>query len=266
MPARIPRPALRLADLPELRDLLLRLRTVRLRIVSRSMAPTLEPGDEILVEPATVDVLLPGDLLLFEHRRALLCHRLLDRSPECLVTRGDATTGDGERIGPDQVWGKVVEVRKRTGWGALQAGLRCRLAGLLRRGLTFLQASGPYRSVMRRVLAPMTSYHLGLAMGAFRHRWLRLDSPARPPHLPPAARPHLVIATCARRVAGQALLVQKAGAWRCDHLAVRLRYRGLGIETALDTWVRLLCEGPTQAGSRDHPDEVAGRPRSRRDW
>ena len=227
-------------DVPELSDLLLKLGKVRLHIASGSMAPALKPGDEIAVEPVSTEALEPGDLLLFRQNGRLICHRLVEISPGLLRTRGDATGGLGEHIASDQVLGKVVNLRRRTPWVGLKIDVKRALAPPLIRGLACLQKLKPYRWLMQPLAAPLLSYHLGVSQGAYRHKWQRVDSPAELPRLEPATRAHVLMVRCGASVAGWASLVFHNSAWQCENITVRIRYRGLGIESGLAHWAHLL--------------------------
>ena len=229
-----------LTDLPELRDLLLASGKVRLRIASRSMIPTLRPGDEIAVEPAPIEALQPGDLILFQGGRELVCHRLVAVSPGALLTRGDAGSSAGERIAPHHVLGKVVKIRKRTLWLGFKVALQSALLPPLLRWLRRLQRLETYRILLRPLIARGLSYHLGLAHGALRYEWLELPKDNGFPVLPRSARPHLLVARRGETDVGWSVLVFRDSAWRCEKLYVRLRYRGLGLEWDLGRLTRLL--------------------------
>jgi hypothetical protein len=72
---------------------------LQLRVRGRSMWPTLRPGDQVTVEPATADDLRPGDWVLLQRHEGLFLHRLLG-----FTKRGALLTkGDGHRA-PDAPW------------------------------------------------------------------------------------------------------------------------------------------------------------------
>jgi hypothetical protein len=50
---------------------------LRFRVKGESMAPTLQPGDEVFVEAASLDALRPGDLVLVQEEGRSLLHRFL---------------------------------------------------------------------------------------------------------------------------------------------------------------------------------------------
>lgn len=235
---------LTLTDVPELSDLLLRAGKVRLRIASRSMAPTLQPGDEIAVEPVSIDALRGGDLVLFEHQGALICHRLVEVSgtPPTLLTRGDAQGCGGERIDQHQVVGKVVAVQRRTLWVGLKDTLQRTLLPFLLRWLPHLQGLRAYRLLLRPFIVPFLTYQLGLAQGSRWYQWQELRTANGLPTLPPSSRHHLLVAKLRRNMAGRAYLTRTDAGWQCTQVDVRIRYRGLGIESDLTRVAHLLCK------------------------
>jgi signal peptidase I len=81
---------------------------VELRVVSSSMKPTLHIGDRVQLGPA--DDLRSGDLIVFRHGSAWICHRLLHLVGSCLSTKGDAVEGPPERIARADVVGRVTAI------------------------------------------------------------------------------------------------------------------------------------------------------------
>ena len=239
----MPFDTLALTDLPELSDLLLISGKVRLRIASGSMAPTLQPRDEIVVRPVPLEQIRVGDLILFTHQGQLICHRLVEMSAGALLTRGDTASSAGQRIGRDQVLGKVVKIRKRTVWVGLRETLRRALLPSLLRWLPRLQRVRAYRSLMRPIVTPALSYHLGLATGSRWYEWQELPKDNRFPVLPHSGRPHLLLAKRGQNVVGGGRLIFKHSEWEYEDLYVRLRSRGLGLESDLRRLSRLLVKG-----------------------
>jgi len=234
---------LALIDQPEIRDLVLASATTRLRIASRSMVPTLRPGDEIAVAPAPIVALQPGDLILFHVGRELVCHRLVGMSEGALLARGDATSSEsGELIAPHQLLGKVVEIRKRKLLAGVKATFESALLPRVLRWLRCLQGLKTYRVLLRPLVAPGLSYYLGLAQGALRYEWLQLQTDNAFPILPRSTRPHLLVGRWRGTDVGWSVLVFRDSAWRCEKLYMRLRYRGLGLEWDLGRLTRLLLQ------------------------
>lgn len=233
---------LALTEVLELSGLLLASRKVRLRIASRSMVPTLRPGDQIVVQPVSPKELRPGDLILFEHQGRLICHRLVEivgHSPTCL-TQGEAASGGGERIDHDQVLGKVVAVRTWGLWLRLTDRLRRVCEPWLLRWLPTLQRLRAYRLVLRPFLVPFVTYELGLAQGSRWYCWQELRNLDSLPALPSGARSHLLLARAGKAVAGWMHLTRSGTRWHCEDLFVRIRYRGLGLESDLSYMAGLL--------------------------
>ncbi len=72
---------------------------LRLTVQGRSMWPTLQPGDEIIVEPISRDAIQRGDWIVLRAYNGLLVHRMLGFTKD-----GDLLTkGDGHRA-PDPPW------------------------------------------------------------------------------------------------------------------------------------------------------------------
>lgn len=239
-----------LTDLPEISDLLLRHHAVNFRVAGWSMYPTLWKGDRLTAEPVSPMQLQIGDLLFFRVRFAqgarLVCHRLVAREETCgklqFVTKGDAVTGCGETIQPEQVLGKVVAVRKRWSWArashrvaalAMRLDLgREQLIQLIVQGLQYLQGLGGYRRIMRSVLSRSFAFYLGVPEGS---RWIRYHPMSRDGNasLPTERRDFHLVAELGGTYVGS--LTGKAGAegYRIETLYVRIRYRGMGVASQL---------------------------------
>ncbi|MBN1593076.1 MAG: signal peptidase I, partial [Candidatus Coatesbacteria bacterium] len=89
-----------------------------LKTAGLSMIPTLEPGDEIVVQHINVNEIKPGDLVTFKVGPEVVTHRVLKR----IETDGNLSflqKGDrGPRSFPlpaCSVIGKVVEIRPMSG-------------------------------------------------------------------------------------------------------------------------------------------------------
>ena len=86
------------------------------RVQGRSMAPTLQPGDEVIVERCTLEALQPGDLVLLQNGDQPLLHRFLG------VRRRDGQvwllTGGDQKRHLDPLWpegallGRAITVRR----------------------------------------------------------------------------------------------------------------------------------------------------------
>jgi hypothetical protein len=223
---------LALRDLPEVRALLL----------ASGMEPTLRPGDEIAVEPAPIADLRPGDLIVFQAGGELVCHRAVRIAADAVWARAEAARDCGEEVAAHRVLGRVAAIRKRRAWVGTRVVLREALRPRLLRGLQRLQALAAYRVLVRPFVAPDLAYRLGLARGAVRYEWVELDGRGGVTPLTPAARPHVLLGTRGRTAVGWSVLAFRDSSWRCEELYVRLRYRGLGVESELGRLTRLLLE------------------------
>lgn len=87
------------------------------RVISGSMAPLIAAGDEVVVERANADKLCRGDIVLYAADGAFHTHRLLARrrrrNATLLMTKGDATLNPDQPWREEQLWGKVVAIRRR---------------------------------------------------------------------------------------------------------------------------------------------------------
>ena len=52
---------------------------VRLRVFGTSMVPAVLPGDQILIQRATLEEILPGEIAVFLRAGRLFVHRVVDR-------------------------------------------------------------------------------------------------------------------------------------------------------------------------------------------
>ena len=78
------------------------------RVASWSMYPTLCKGDRLELGPT--EPLHVGDLVVFRRPFGLVCHRLVARQEQVLLTKGDACSGDPEPVMLRDVLGIVVAV------------------------------------------------------------------------------------------------------------------------------------------------------------
>jgi signal peptidase I len=78
-----------------------------------SMLPTLLPGDELLVQRASLAELVPGDMVLFKQHARWFAHRvrLVEKNGKrpCLITRGDALGADDPPVFPEDLLGRIAD-------------------------------------------------------------------------------------------------------------------------------------------------------------
>ncbi|THJ24687.1 MAG: hypothetical protein CAF45_003875 [Nitrospira sp. CG24E] len=98
-------------DLPDSLQLPLLDSMVAPRIVSSSMAPTIQAGDRLALSPPTSFTI--GTIVVFRIDTLLACHRITAIDPQgALSTRGDATQGPCEIVQPSSVIGVVAGVMR----------------------------------------------------------------------------------------------------------------------------------------------------------
>jgi GNAT superfamily N-acetyltransferase len=244
-------------ELSDPRDVLAAVGTLRVRVAGWSMYPALLKGDELTVEAVSAAALRRGDLLVFRHATgrsaALVCHRLVavehTNGDRHLVTRGDATTGSGERIRADQVIGRVVDIRRAEwrGWplapalarraDRASAWVRERLARWLERA----QRARLYRRVMRMLVARRVAVAVGVRDRSQRLRYERLVEAKDGIG---GHREFCLTAHLGRAVVATLQATRNDDGCDIEQLYVRRRYRGLGIgRRLLDAAVRLAFAG-----------------------
>ncbi|MCC6140577.1 MAG: S24/S26 family peptidase [Nitrospira sp.] len=81
-----------------------------LRVTSWSMYPALCKGDSLELGPP--DPFHAGDLIVFRTPFGLMCHRLIARQGDCVLTKGDASSGLPEQVMISDVLGIVTAVTR----------------------------------------------------------------------------------------------------------------------------------------------------------
>src|SRR2546425_2265571 len=221
------------------------------------MPPRPGRGDALPVTPATPTRLRVGDLVLFHDRGRLICHRLVAMndggSPLTPITKGDAVAAADPPLQPDQILGKVIDIRRSRfrllSWSWLDPLPlrldRCRewLIDRVAGALGVLQSLRGYRRIMRALLSRCFVYDLGLPAG----RWYRYEPIAKGRPLPPAPEGFQLLAKLVQIPVGSLRVVPTAGGYRLEALYVRVRYRGLGVASQLLTFA---CHLASQSGAR----------------
>ena len=72
-----------------------------------SMLPTLANGTRVRVEPIGARGSWPGDIVVYAHRGALVCHRVVWKSRRALLVAGDARSSVAAWVSPRRVVGRV---------------------------------------------------------------------------------------------------------------------------------------------------------------
>ena len=122
---------------------------VYLAAFGNSMLPTLWPGDLLTIEARSFEQILVGDVVLFARDGRFFIHRAVQKmdtgSGRYLIARGDAMPEVDAPVLPEQVLGKVINVRRKDRGVAVPPCSRTRRsAGLL------LTAFGRLRSLALR--------------------------------------------------------------------------------------------------------------------
>ncbi|MFH1857313.1 MAG: GNAT family N-acetyltransferase [Candidatus Omnitrophota bacterium] len=259
-PAGVLPDTLQLSDVPEVLDLLLASKKVRLTIEGYSMHPALRPGDRVEVSPLKKETLEKGDLAVFRGGGKLVCHRVVeifDKEREKWVkTKGDAMSAADPPIRSEQIHGTVMRVeRNGTSWipspfpkvpSAIDAFslFQKRVAEAakrnLRPSLIRLQSFRLFRRFCRLFFRPKVTYSVGIPVSpdSFPKVWEILPFPTAkgkiPNHLTHAYRFFAkvkgnVIASLEIKTAER----ESPSEWHMTQLFVRAKYRGRGIASAV---------------------------------
>jgi signal peptidase I len=94
---------------------------VRLRTFGSSMAPSILPGDFLLIQRAGFQEISVGEVVLFSREGRLFIHRVVDRrlsslgenlAEPCLITRGDRLRQNDPQVTPREFLGRVVCIKR----------------------------------------------------------------------------------------------------------------------------------------------------------
>ena len=95
---------------------------VRLSVFGTSMVPSVLPGDQVLIQRATPEEILPGEIAVFLRSGRLFVHRVVDRrvmaaAPKaeetlCLITRGDRQRNCDPPVQSSELLGRVVTIER----------------------------------------------------------------------------------------------------------------------------------------------------------
>jgi hypothetical protein len=81
---------------------------VRLKVTGASMLPAVWPGDILVIERRNSAKLQPGQILLCLREGELTAHRMIRRTGDCLVTRGDSHLHSDPPVLGSEVVGHVT--------------------------------------------------------------------------------------------------------------------------------------------------------------
>ncbi len=94
---------------------------VRLRVFGTSMAPSILPGDLVLIQRASLRDISPGEVVLFLQKGRLFVHRVVDRKVTAtadshgesyLITRGDRLRHDDPPVSSLELLGRIVSIER----------------------------------------------------------------------------------------------------------------------------------------------------------
>lgn len=99
--------------IPEtLRNILVDQKTVGLMVKGTSMLPYLREGDRVWIQKVEWDYLRVGDLLAFEQNQVIFTHRLIKKSLQGLLTKGDHNLFVDSALTSQQILGKVIGLER----------------------------------------------------------------------------------------------------------------------------------------------------------
>jgi GNAT superfamily N-acetyltransferase len=253
-----------------------------------SMLPFIRSGDLLAIQPVEAAMLQVGDVAFYwAAARGPTVHRVVSceagDGQAALFMRGDAHSGPGERVSPEQVLGRVVSVQRSDRVLHLDRSARrlaarlwvrtspfaprlLRLAIVARHGacrfLEYLQARGFYDVLARALIGRRASYRIAVADDALDLSRLygsdglflpgeRLEAMARQLDGEGGCR-YTLVAVIGGRIVGATVLrrfPQEPGLypdWWLFGMLVQARYRGAGIGEGL---VRLALEKARSEGA-----------------
>ncbi len=150
--------------------------TILFTIPTRSMLPTLAPGDRVLVRGIRAGEAHVGDILLIRSGLYWLAHRLTERRQIngnwSFVTQGDYGVEPDRIWSSEQICGKIIRV-ERTGLKFSLESSRARwfgifIAYLLRRRLKIAPVSGAWNSLGLKINAALVRGAVSLARAPIR--------------------------------------------------------------------------------------------------
>src|ERR1017187_3020778 len=83
---------------------------VRLKVTGTSMLPSVWPGDILTVSRCSCGDLNPGQIVLCFRDEALVAHRLIRKSGNRIVTRGDSLYNYDRPFREEELLGRVVTI------------------------------------------------------------------------------------------------------------------------------------------------------------
>ncbi|GAB4580756.1 MAG: hypothetical protein Fur0022_34980 [Anaerolineales bacterium] len=103
-------------------DLAAQAPALRLRITGSSMAPLLQDGEAIILQPIAWKALQPGDIIAFRHIHDTITHRIISINPQGITTLGDNLRKPDPFLSPDALLGRVIALEKNGHIKSLSTG------------------------------------------------------------------------------------------------------------------------------------------------
>jgi hypothetical protein len=91
-------------------EALARRRSAIVRISGYAMYPLLKHGTQVEVQPTALESLRPGDLIVFNNGREVICRRLLRVRGRLCWVKGDASLSADPPVTASQVMGRVTRM------------------------------------------------------------------------------------------------------------------------------------------------------------
>jgi signal peptidase I len=138
--------------------------------VGQSMRPTIVSGERIAIDSSKIGELKPGDIIAFQNRGLLVCHRIVNIREEngkrLFTTAGDAHDHpDSFEIQTGQIAGKVVKIIKRP----FSFYFLFYLKRAIKSVLEFFGIYDLSREVFYRLVKNRIRYHLSVPRSGNKH-------------------------------------------------------------------------------------------------
>ena len=91
---------------------LLKSHALPLKSQGKSMLPILQPDDTVYFKKTSFASIKIDDLIVFQKKRQLLSHRVIYKGKKYLITKGDNTLISDGKIYPQQILGKIYQVKR----------------------------------------------------------------------------------------------------------------------------------------------------------
>ena len=91
---------------------LLKLKTLPLKSTGESMLPILYENDVVYFKKITFSEIKVNDLIVFKKKNQLITHRVIYKTKNYLITKGDNNLNSDGKIYPKQILGKVYQIKR----------------------------------------------------------------------------------------------------------------------------------------------------------